>query len=370
MSGTTDIVVAAGVLGGVYWLAQRRSDEGDAHARRFLDHAVEQANALIDEAHAARVSESSPKPAPSSSSPSSPVPSAAPTAVVPTAPAAPKPAVPPSAPAKPAPAAPAGKPATSPTPPPPPKASPPTSAPSGRPIMTAPPPTTAPKIIGPTQPISRAFDPLFLAFGPTLPASYLRALAAHESDMHPDAGSGPGRGLFSIVDVVLADFNERHHTHFVVADLFKPVVNVQIGADTLGRIVDSYAKNHPDVPNLREDWNHPRFVELVTFGWNAGFSERGGVGRVAAFLARQGRRDLTIDIVAANAAAAGATAHLTNPNKARYCRDVVATYLRERDRDAHDGLLTTPMAPTQPTSSPPIAIAAAPMGPAPVHLPT
>jgi hypothetical protein len=29
----------------------------------------------------------------------------------------------------------------------------------------------------------------------------------------------------------------------------------------------SYARNHPAVPNLHADWNNPRFVELLTFGW-------------------------------------------------------------------------------------------------------
>jgi hypothetical protein len=198
---------------------------------------------------------------------------------------------------------------------------------------------------GPTPPITRTFDPLFAAFGPTLPTAYLRALAVHESGMQPNATSGAGRGLFSIVPIKLKDFNERHGTHFSLNDLLNPVVNVQVAAGFLrDAILAGYTKNHADVPNLREDWTNPRFVELVTLGWSAGYSERGGVGRVAAFLEQHGRRDITLDVVQATAAAAGASPALADPRRARFCRDVTATYLRERERDSIEGRPTAPPA--------------------------
>jgi hypothetical protein len=91
------------------------------------------------------------------------------------------------------------------------------------------------------------------------------------------------------------------------------------------------------VPNLREDWNNRRFVELLTFGWNAGYSERGGVGRVARFLERQGQHnEITIDSIHAAARDAGASRHLSNPKKVSWCKGVVALYSRERAREASE----------------------------------
>lgn len=324
MADTSDILIVVGLAGAAYWYSKRR-DDADARLDAQLMRAVRAsrdaeaagAQAQPPEAPVARVT---PQPMPARSS-------------APRAPSAPAP--------------------------PPPVAA--------HVVMTAP-SSTPPSSEAPTR-ITRAFDPLFAAYGPTLPTAYLRALAAHESDMQPTAAGGPGRGLFSIVPIVLKDFNERHGTHFSLDDLLHPVVNAEIGADTIRRIVDSYAKNHPDVPNLREDWTNPRFVELVTFGWNGGFSERGGVGRVVSFLEHQGRRDLTIDIVVATAAAAGASAHLSDPRKARYCRDVTATYFRERARDEREGRATAP--PAVPFGAAPLTTTAAePTSAAPAHTPS
>jgi hypothetical protein len=189
---------------------------------------------------------------------------------------------------------------------------------------------------GPTQPISRDYDPLFAAYGAGLPVAYLRALAAHESDMHTAANDGPAAGLLQVVSVVRDDYNQRHGTHFTRGDLLAPIVNVEIAGDAIRRIVESYRTNHPRVPNLQEDWHNPRFVELATFGWNAGFSERGGVGRVARLLESRGRIDLTIELVAASSREAGASEHLSNPRKVSYAKAVTATYFAELARDERE----------------------------------
>jgi hypothetical protein len=278
MVDTSDILIAAGLIGAAYWYSKRRDDD-DARVDRYL-------------ADATRATHEAPSaPAPTKTGPPS------------------------------------------------------------RPIQTA--PASAHGSSAPAPPITRTFDPLFAAFGPTLPTAYLRALAAHESNMQPTGINGAGRGLFAVVAIKLQDFNQRHGTHFSLDDLMNPVVNVQVAAGFLrDAVVASYAKNHPDVANLREDWSNPRFVELMTLGWNAGYSELAGVGRVAAFLEHQGRRDITLDLVQANASAAGASPTLADPRRARFCRDVTATYLRERERDAAEGRSTAPPA--------------APFGPAPL----
>jgi hypothetical protein len=176
------------------------------------------------------------------------------------------------------------------------------------------------------------FDPIFAANGGGIPVEYLRALAVRESDLEPELRSGPAWGLMQVIEVVRDDYNRRHGTSYARTDLLDPHVNVTIAADTLHTIIASYARNHPDVPNLRTDWENSRFVELLTFGWNAGFSERGGVGHVARYLEQQGITDITIDRVHDAALAAGASRELARSDKVRWSKSVADLYLAERAR--------------------------------------
>ncbi|MCE9578956.1 MAG: lytic transglycosylase domain-containing protein, partial [Deltaproteobacteria bacterium] len=192
-----------------------------------------------------------------------------------------------------------------------------------------------PPIAGPTQPITREFDPIFAANGHGIPVAYLRGLAAHESDMHAGISDGPAIGLLQVVDAVRTDHNARYGTQLTRADLLVPVTNVDVAASAIRRIIDSYQRNHPAIANLREDWTNLRFVELVTLGWNAGWSERAGLGRVARYLERDGRPAITVEAIVANARAAGASPHLSDRRKLAFANAVTATYARERVRP-HD----------------------------------
>ncbi len=254
-----------------------------------------------------------------------------------------------------------------------PSATPPPAPPAGSSGPTAAPPTPAAApagsstpagtpdkwnrvpLSGPTQPITREFDPIFAASGHGLPVAYLRALAAHESDMHAGISAGPAVGLLQVVDAVRADHNTRHTTQITRADLLVPATNVEVAASAIRRIVDSLQRNHPAIANLREDWGNLRFVELVTLSWNAGWSERGGLGRVARYLEGQGRPAVTVEAIVANAAAAGASHHLSNQRKLAFANAVTRTYARERVRDQFE-IPPTPAAvavpPTAPASAP------------------
>lgn len=177
---------------------------------------------------------------------------------------------------------------------------------------------------------SHRFDPIFERHRGSIPIEYLRALAVSESDMIATTQTGSARGLLQIVDVVRTDYNQHHGTTYTAGQLFDPEINVAIACDALRRIIDSYRRNHPDVPNLQENWKSSAFVLLLTFGWNAGFSEAAGVGRVARYLRSRGITDIDIDTVSHAAADAGASVHLTNPAKVHWCKSVVALYLAER----------------------------------------
>lgn len=175
----------------------------------------------------------------------------------------------------------------------------------------------------------RAFDAIFTAHGQGIPVPYLRSLALHESNLNPRAITGGASGLFQVIEIVRTDFNARAGTTYTRQDLLDPAVNTTIAASALAAILRSYAQHHPRVANLKADWRNPQFVALLTFGWNAGWSERAGVGRVAQYLEQRGVVDLTIDAVHKAAQAAGASPHLANAKKVAWSKAVVMQYFRE-----------------------------------------
>jgi hypothetical protein len=180
--------------------------------------------------------------------------------------------------------------------------------------------------------LSRQFDPVFDQYRGAIPIEYLRALAKRESGMKPGERKGPAWGLMQVIEVVRTDFNEAHGTRYTRTDLLDPAVSVAMCCWVLRFIIANYQRNHPNVPNLRADWDNPRFVELLTFGWNAGFSEKAGVGHVVSYLEKLGATDIDIDQVHDHARLAKASRHLSNDAKVRWCKSVVALYQRERGR--------------------------------------
>jgi soluble lytic murein transglycosylase-like protein len=183
--------------------------------------------------------------------------------------------------------------------------------------------------------LSRRFDHLYDRYRGTIPIEYLRALVERESGTNPNARTHAARGLMQIVPVALADYNTRHGTSYQPEHLFDPAINIAIGCELLRVIIKSYHRNHPQAPNLQVNWDNPRFVELLTFGWNAGFSEVGGVGRVARYLERRGITDVTVDLVHRTARAAGASKYLADPIALRWCKSVALLYASELARSRH-----------------------------------
>ncbi len=190
--------------------------------------------------------------------------------------------------------------------------------------------------------LTTQYDPIFERHRGRLPVAYLRALAQRESGLRPElampGGAGAARGILQVVGVVREDFNKRNGTSYTAEDLLNPDVNVKIAADLLNRII-GYYRAHPS-KNLKEDWRNPEFVKLLTAGWNAGFSEAAGVGKVASYLEAAGI-PVTHDSVFANAAAAGGVTYLQRDERRAWQRSVAELYYQQPDRfDTGAGIVT------------------------------
>lgn len=174
--------------------------------------------------------------------------------------------------------------------------------------------------------ISRQYDYLFSRYAGALPVNYLRALAHSESRLNPGDTGGSYWGLLQVgIGNVLPSYNDRHGTSYTSQDLLNPDINVKIAADLLNRIVVAYSK-HPS-PTMRPGGGR-EFWKLLTAGWNSGYSEGGGVGKVVTYLEAKGI-PVTHDNVFKYAAAAGATVHLQNDSKRRWQAAVVDKFYAE-----------------------------------------
>jgi hypothetical protein len=191
--------------------------------------------------------------------------------------------------------------------------------------------------------LPNTYDSLFAKYAGRLPVSYLRALSQRESGLNPNAanpgGADAAKGLLQVVGVLRNDYNRVHGTSYTSADLMDPDINVKIAAWLINLIVSQYQK-HPD-RNMKEHWANPEFVKLVTAGWNAGFSEAGGVGKVARYLEQQGK-PVTLANVSAAAPVAGGSKWLAMPARVQWHESVSKLYFEQPDwgkRAAGAGLI-------------------------------
>ena len=202
--------------------------------------------------------------------------------------------------------------------------------------------------------IDKRYDPLFKRHGGQIPVSFMRALAYSESRLKPDYELRKGIdvktrsmpsgkkdsywGLFQVgIKNVLKDYNERHGTSITREQLFDPEINTMLASGTLNRIVRAYQQlaNQLDINNMRTDFSNPEFVRLLVAGWNSGYSRRGGVQKVAAYLKSRGI-PVNHDTVFRYAKKAGATKFLDIAQYKRkydWQRRVVRRYFEEKARD-------------------------------------
>jgi soluble lytic murein transglycosylase-like protein len=201
----------------------------------------------------------------------------------------------------------------------------------------------APKVM-----ISAAWDPVIERYAGQVPVAFIRALVHGESggDSQKENPTSHAAGLLQITDIVRKDWNTAHPDAPVGrSDLFDPEINVRIGAALLNRIVLVY-RHHP---TLRPDWGSRRYAELVGLGWNAGYSDRGGVGLAVAALEAAGAQpaDVTVDSVARVAVGLpNASRFVARADRVAYAKAVADLYLGSRGGRVvagHGGGVTGPV---------------------------
>lgn len=180
--------------------------------------------------------------------------------------------------------------------------------------------------------VPHTYDKVFDEYREEIPLEYIRALSWHESRFNPNSQNKGSKatGLLQVTPVVVSDYNERHKTVYKLDDMKDPEKGVKVGLDTLNRIVDAYRNNHRDT--LYPDWKSKRFLELLTLGWNAGYSRVAGVQYVVAEMEKAGLPfgAITVDTVHEQAKRLPkATRHLRNEAKIRYAHAVASTALEE-----------------------------------------
>ena len=180
--------------------------------------------------------------------------------------------------------------------------------------------------------ISAAWDDIIQRFAGAIPVPFIRALVHGESGGDPrrENAASHAAGLLQITDVVRADWNAAHPGAPVSrSELFDPEINIRLGAALLNRIVQTFRRH----PTLQPTWTDRRYPELVALGWNAGYSDRAGVGLAAGQLEAEGARpeEVTVDSVAKVAAGLPkASRFVSLPTRVAYAKAIADLYLGSR----------------------------------------
>lgn len=128
-----------------------------------------------------------------------------------------------------------------------------------------------------------------------VPESYAHALVDAESDWQPREQGGRHWGLFQVGTAVLEDYQARFGGEWNLADMLDPAANTAMAMWMLARIEAAYRQLR-----LVRGWGTVRDRWVITWGWNAGWSQSRGVARALALWgARRERPGVAIDQIPA-----------------------------------------------------------------------
>ena len=157
---------------------------------------------------------------------------------------------------------------------------------------------------------SSPYDAIFRELAPTIPLAFVRRLAYEESRLNHLSDDGGAKGLLQITPIVVDDYQAarglqsgvriekltRGYRWLDYSGLLEPRLNVAMADFTFSQIKRSYSRH----PWGAAAWDDPRWVSLFVNGWNAGYSNGGGVGRAASRIEARGEV-VTVDSVRAEA---------------------------------------------------------------------
>lgn len=163
--------------------------------------------------------------------------------------------------------------------------------------------------------------------GSGIPVDLVLAIIQGESAGDERRVYKAARGLMQITPVVWKDQVDRFGAPITTdAQLFDPQTNLQLGRKTLQHVVTVLRRY------VQPNWDDRVWVESVIAGWNAGYSDKQGLGRVYQYLRQRGR-PLNVDEAAKVAVDAGAKRYLSEPRRRRFWRIVAGHYFTGRGQE-------------------------------------
>jgi hypothetical protein len=184
--------------------------------------------------------------------------------------------------------------------------------------------------------LPRTYDAIYRAECPGVPAEYLRALAYQESRTNPGETKGSCWGLLQVCPVVLKDYNEKFGTGWTMGnEMLQAEKNARVACELIRRIPGFYVAQHPQAFPGGFSWSDRRHVDLLTMGWNTGWSESTGVCGAIGTLLGMGKNAVKVTIDAISQASraglfpAKFTAKLGQANVPPWVKGVSALYFRE-----------------------------------------
>ena len=155
--------------------------------------------------------------------------------------------------------------------------------------------------------ISAVWDPTIEKYAGRVPVAFIRALIHGESggNSQLENPASHAAGLLQLTEIVRRDWNEAHPDAPVSREqLFDPEASTFGSArGAAGTASSRSTRDNPTAAPAGME-RVRRYAELVALGWNAGYSDRGGVGLAVTHLEAAGAApaDVTVDSVARVAA--------------------------------------------------------------------
>ena len=181
--------------------------------------------------------------------------------------------------------------------------------------------------------LTHEYDVIFGPHKGDIPLAYMRALSWGESRLNPLSvhPRSKATGLLQVTRVVINSYNKRHGTKHKLSDLTNPTLNVKVASGTLNRILKAYTKE-----GLTPNWDSRNWVAVFTLGWNAGYSKKKGLLKVARALRKEGS-PITLVNIAKKAKALGpkeVVRYLSMPQRLAWSNRVAKKFSAEKKADA------------------------------------